>query len=546
MEFIQRKTADGAVDHFLLKAAARETSMAWDRFEGQLPECGFCEAGLSCRDCLLGPCISHPFRDQNKLGVCGKDKDIMAAQTLLRLVLKGAMASLDHAGEFADGLAGGAFEPQDKALAEETARAFQALVQQGVNGKTAFPAAMVENWKALGICPEGIARDIFKAFQKLEGGVADVEETLLWAFKAALLGQLAKGLQGQLKRAVFGDAKPAQIDVNLGVISEAKPSILVCGTVSPVLKAQIAAVARDEVQVIGLCTDPVVAGYRFSPVTTSASQEVPLMTGAVDLIVAGDHFVSPSLEKFAKEWHVTVIRAEGLKKQSDPGAFAADIVAKAKNAFELRRDVPRDVPKAKETAVMGFSAGKLDLSKIADALKAGKIKGIAILAGSNNVKYTQDGELVTLAQEFLKNDILCVSEGDASVSLAKYGFLNPQKAEKNAGQGLAELLAALGADVPEILDFGSCENAGLAEFLLGLRQAGGQDLKELPIAAYFPEASRSTEVAEALGLVAMGVSVYFWPCLPVTGSSKTMKGLSEFCTATFGARLNVITKKMEA
>ena len=75
MEFIQKKTADRAVEHFLAKAAEEEISLVWDRFEGQLPECGFCEAGLSCRDCLQGPCISHPFRDSSKAGVCGKDKD---------------------------------------------------------------------------------------------------------------------------------------------------------------------------------------------------------------------------------------------------------------------------------------------------------------------------------------------------------------------------------------------------------------------------------------------------------------------------------------
>ena len=63
MEFIQKKTADHAVEHFLPKAADKGTKLAWDRFEGQLPECGFCESGLSCRDCLQGPCISHPFRD---------------------------------------------------------------------------------------------------------------------------------------------------------------------------------------------------------------------------------------------------------------------------------------------------------------------------------------------------------------------------------------------------------------------------------------------------------------------------------------------------
>ncbi|MDP1992823.1 MAG: hypothetical protein Q8K00_17565, partial [Syntrophales bacterium] len=115
MEFIQKKTADHAVEHFLSKAADKGTKLAWDRFEGQLPECGFCESGLSCRDCLQGPCISHPFRDVNKLGVCGKDKDILAVQTLLKLVIKGVMASLDQIGDMATGISSGTIKPKDKA-----------------------------------------------------------------------------------------------------------------------------------------------------------------------------------------------------------------------------------------------------------------------------------------------------------------------------------------------------------------------------------------------------------------------------------------------
>jgi len=39
---------------------------------------------------------------------------------------------------------------------------------------------------------------------------------------------------------------------------------------------------------------------------------------------------------------------------------------------------------------MGFSAAEIDVKKIAAALAGGKIKGIAILAGTNNVKFTQD------------------------------------------------------------------------------------------------------------------------------------------------------------
>ena len=206
MEFIQRKTADRAVNHFLLKAADQEITVAWDRFEGQLPECGFCESGLSCRDCLQGPCISHPFRDQSKLGVCGKDKDVLAAQSLLRLVLKGTMSYLDQLNDFVDEIQAGAVKPADKDQTEQTLKAIMDLMHTGNSAVVdEFPAALVEGWKTAGITPRGIANDVFKASQRLEGGISDMEETLLWSFKTALLGCMADRLQNRLKAAVFGD-----------------------------------------------------------------------------------------------------------------------------------------------------------------------------------------------------------------------------------------------------------------------------------------------------------------------------------------------------
>jgi hypothetical protein len=44
----------------------------------------------------------------------------------------------------------------------------------------------------------------------------------------------------------------------------------------------------------------------------------------------------------------------------------------------------------------------------------------------------------------------------------------------------------------------------------------------------------------------MGVSTFFWPSLPVTGSPKTMEALGKLCGEKFGAKLIVHTdKKME-
>jgi len=544
MEFIQKKTIDSAVEYFLPKAADSEIALVWDRYEGQLPECGFCETGLSCRDCLQGPCISHPFRDSNKLGVCGKDKDALAIQSLLRLVLKGTMTYLDRLSDLAQGVESKQVTPKNKSKTDQILKEVQTLFRNGgTMAKKEFPKSLIRRWEELGIAPEGIGRDLFKASQKLEGGITDVEETLLWTFKSSLFASLAQWLYGSLKTSVFGETVPTKIEVNMGGLKQKEPNLLLYGYFSPILKRKIAEAAKKQgVHVMGVCTESLLPPFNFPTVTSYGSQEIPLMTGAVDLIVVGDQFVNPSLVKVAKEFEVPIILTATLKKEKDPGRFAQGIVEQAKKSFVFRRTIPRDIPEAKEYATMGFSTDNVDVKKIAGGLQKGLLKGIVILAGSNNVKFTQDQEMTIMAQEFLKNDILCISKGEASIALGKYGFLNPAWKEKYCGKVLSDLLSSLGKEVPSVIDFGGGDGT-ITDFLLELAKTGKKDLAGYPIAACYPEANRSSEVTEAMWTVAMGIPTYFWPALPVTGSTKVLEALTEFCAEKLGSKLMITTEK---
>jgi carbon-monoxide dehydrogenase catalytic subunit len=549
MEFIQKKTADSAIEAFLSKAADRETSLVWDRLEGQLPECGFCETGLSCRDCLQGPCISHPFRESNKTGVCGKDKDILASQALLRLVMKGAMAILDQVSTFKEGIESGGIKPKKKTETDLILKETEALLSKGGSGvKKDFPKALIRLWEEMGVSPGGLNRDLLKASGKLEGGMAGADEILLWAFRVSLLACLAQRLHGKLKTSVFGDSAPTKVEVNLGILKKEAPNILLCGYFSPVLKYKIVEAAKKtKVTVSGVCTDPLLPPYSLGMATNYGSQEIPLMTGAVDLIVAGDQFVNPSLAAIAKEWEIPIVPAGGLSPQQKPDAMAKEIVEKAKKSFQFRKALSRDIPENKESAQLGFSPDDLNLKKILDALAKKRFQGIAIFSGSGNVKFTQDREIATIVEDFLKKDILCLSGGEASIALAKYGFLNPDKNGKEIGKGLSELLPSLGKNIPAVIDLGSSENGGVIDFLLSTAEVGKKDPGDYPVFACFAEANRSSEVAEAMALVAMGIPVYFWPALPITGSPKTLETLSQLCGERFGARLHIpMDKKMEA
>lgn len=547
MEFVQRKTADKAVEPFLLTAAEKGVSLAWDRYEGSLPQCGFCDAGLNCRDCLQGPCISHPFREQNKVGICGKDKDILGVHSFLRLVLHGTMAYFDQLTDFARGIETKEGSPKRKDQALKILKDVRSLSEKGsINGTGKFSKALIDSWKAAGVYPEGVGRDLFKVSQKLDGGIGELEDTLLWAFKAALAGCAAQVLQGRLKASVFGDASPTAVEVNLGVMKKGVPNILFLGHFNPLLKQRVAEAARGKkIGILGVCTDSFVPPHHFAAVTNYGSQEIPVMTGAVDLIVAGDQCVNPSLRELAKIWKVEIVSTEVLNR-GNLAKFAREIVDSARKAFEARSEVSREIPEVKESALMNFSVKNLNVKKVVEALQEGKIKGIALLAGCNNVKFTQDNEIVTMAQELLKKDVLCISEGCASVGLAKYGLLNPKQREMNCGKGLLDLLPSLGKNIPAVIDLGSCENGGVTDFLLSMATVGKKPLSGFPLVACFPEANRTKAVARAAWTVAMGIPTYFWPYLPVTGSLKTVEILREFCQGKFGAGFHVVTQKMES
>jgi carbon-monoxide dehydrogenase catalytic subunit len=546
MDFVQRKTEDSVVDHFLKEAAEKEIPLVWDRYEGSLPQCGFCETGLNCRDCLQGPCISHPFKDQNKIGICGKDKDILGVHSFVRLVVQGAMGYLDQLTDFAKSVEAGKGSLKPKQEAIKIIKDIQSMLGGGdTEVMKKFPKALIDGWKAMGVYPDGIANALFKASQKLDGGIGNVEETLLWAFKGALMGCVAQMFQGRLKTSVFGNGTPTNVEVNLGVLPKDTPVVLLYGHFSPLLKQKIAEAAKGKkIKVMGVCTDPFIPPTSFAPVTNYGSQEIPLMTGAVDLIVTGDQCVNPSLAGLAKIWKVEVVLTEVLNRR-DLGSFAKEIVEKAQESFKARDEISRDIPAAKESAVMGFSVKDIDVNKILKAMSDEKIKGIAILAGCNNVKFTQDQEIVSLARDLLKKDVFCISEGCASVGLAKFGLLNPKQRDAHCEKGLSALLSSLGKNVPAVVDLGSCENSGVTDFLLTMTGVGKKPLKEFPIVACFPEANRTKAVARAAWTVAMGIPTYFWPFLPVTGSQKTIEALSGFCEEKFGARLHVITQKME-
>ena len=81
-EKIISRSIDPATNEMLARAEELGFTTAWDRYEAMLPQCGFGELGVCCRNCNMGPCRISPFEDEGpQLGICGATADIIVARS---------------------------------------------------------------------------------------------------------------------------------------------------------------------------------------------------------------------------------------------------------------------------------------------------------------------------------------------------------------------------------------------------------------------------------------------------------------------------------
>ena len=242
-------TADGLP--MLEKAATDGVETVWQRHEAQQPQCGYCEMGISCRICIMGPCRVDPFGEGPQVGVCGADADIIVARNLGRMIAAGAASHSDHGrdlvevlAEVAEGKAPGYSikEPaklrsvaaeyglagdgkDDLALAGELAAAMQADYGTGkksIQLISRAPRARQELWAGLGITPRGIDRETSEMMHRTHMGVDnDWVSILLHSMRNALSdGWGGSMIATEVSDILFGIPQPSGSSANLGVLKE--------------------------------------------------------------------------------------------------------------------------------------------------------------------------------------------------------------------------------------------------------------------------------------------------------------------------------------
>ncbi len=587
-------TKDGQL--LLAKAEKDQVETVWQRHQAQQPQCGYCDLGLSCRICVMGPCRVDPFGEGPQKGVCGADADIIVARNLCRMVAAGAASHSDHGRDLVEVLEGVSegtahgyqirnveklqrvaaeygIETEGKdplPLAGELARAMMedyGMRQKQIRLVDRAPQARRDLWQKIGITPRGIDRETSEMMHRTHMGVDNGWQSLL---VQALRNALSDGWGGsmiatEVSDILFGIPAPKPTTVNVGVLKEDQVNIIVHGH-NPVVSEMILK-ACESPELLALAKDKGANGISLSGVCCTGNEllmrhgvpmagnhlmtELVLSTGAVEMMLVDYQCIMPSLGNVAACYHTKMISTSD--KARFPGMEHREFHPETaeKMAMELVKEAVLNfanrgrtyIPVDPVNAIGGFSVETIlgalggTPDPLLDAIKAGKIRGAAGIVGCNNPKIKQDYGHVTLTRRLIENDVLVVDTGCVSVANAKAGFKVPE-AIQMAGPGLKEVCGALG--IPPVLHLGSCvDNVRILVLLSALADALGVDISDLPVAGAAPEWYSEKAVTIGVYFVASGVTTVLGPMPPIAGSMNVVKLLTEGLKDVVGATFAV-------
>ena len=564
----------------LKKAKAEGISTAWDRLEEQTPHCKFCELGLTCKNCAMGPCRIADRKDgKMKLGVCGADGDVIVARNFARFITGGSAGHSDHGRDLVEVLEAVAEGNAPGYAVRDEAKLRRIAAEVGVAEADSDPVNTVagrladvffddfgsrkksvsflcrvpkkrrELWDSLRMTPRGIDREIAETMHRTHMGCDNDPVSLLVQAARTALGDGWGGsmIGTEVSDILFGTPKPGRSQVNLGVIKKDQVNVLVHGH-NPVVSEMILGAAREPemlakakalgasgINVAGLCcTGNELLMRQGIPVAGNhLMTELTIVTGAVEAIVADYQCIMPSLVKVAECYHTRFVTT------SPKGRFVGathievtpqnaretcrQIVALAVEAFAKRDPNRVQIPGDPMPLMTGFSNEAIlealggKPDPLIEAIKAGAIRGAVGVVGCNNPKIQHDSGNTRLVEELIKRDLLVLVTGCVTSAVGKAGLLVPEAAER-AGAGLASVCRALG--IPPVLHMGSCvDNSRILQLCALLADALGVDISDLPVAASSPE--WYSEKAAAIGLyaVASGIPVHLGHPPHILGSA---------------------------
>ncbi|HPD15717.1 MAG TPA: anaerobic carbon-monoxide dehydrogenase catalytic subunit [Planctomycetota bacterium] len=382
----------------------------WDRYESQLPQCGFGRSGLCCRHCNMGPCQVNPFGGEPRTGVCGADADTIVARGFLRTIAAGTSAHSDHGRAVCELVIATAKGEAPGYEIKDTKKLHSIALAMGIDpsGKSKEDLALAvgelalaefgkphghqimtqrapkprqELWRRLGITPRAIDREVVEAMHRTGMGVdQDYHSLLLHGQRVSLADGWGGSMLGtELQDILFGTPKPVLGEINLGVLKADKVNVIVHGH-EPILSEMVALASQDPellkeaeavgakgIVVAGICctANELLIRHGIPVAGHMKMQELAIATGAVDAMVVDVQCIMQGDVALAAKFHTRCIttspkaRIRGATHIEFEEHHALDtakkIVREAIAAFPKRDQARVKIPSEASPAIAGFS-----------------------------------------------------------------------------------------------------------------------------------------------------------------------------------------------
>lgn len=600
------RTVDPAAAEMLELAQAENIITAWDRYKAQQPQCKFGYTGVCCRICIQGPCRIIPSKAGADRGICGATAYTIVARNLIRFIAGGASAHSDHGREIARTVLAVAeghapdykiSDPEklirvaEKIGVETAGREINAIAKEvAIEAlkdfgryedepctwiKSTVPEGRMKKFKDTNIIPYAIDRSITKLMHSTHMGVDNDPVNLIFTgLQTALVDYDGMALATDLTDSLFGTPHPIVSEANLAVIDADYVNIAVHGH-NPLLSQMVVYASREMnekakalgakgINIVGICCtgNEVLMREGVKKATNFASQELAIMTGALEAMVVDVQCIMPGVKTVAECFHTQIVTTSAIAKI--PGAQhipfneatamedARKVIEIALEAFKNRNPEKVKIPKYKNTVIAGFSVESLldvmastnpenPVSVITDAIKSGELRGVCLFAGCNNLRGIQDEGHMIIAKELAKNNVLLLATGCAAGAYSKLGLMSPDAVEIYAGDGLKSFLkrvnekAKLTTGLPLIFHMGSCvDNSRAAELYFRMANELGVDVPKVPFVASAPEAMSEKAISIGAWNVAMGIPVHVGTMPPIEGSELVLGITTQIARDVFG------------
>ncbi|MCB9006016.1 MAG: anaerobic carbon-monoxide dehydrogenase catalytic subunit [Ardenticatenaceae bacterium] len=578
----EERTIDPAAQQMLIRADEIAVGTAFSRADKMSP-CNIGAAGMCCKICGMGPCR---LTKEGDTGVCGATIDTIQARNLIRAIAAGAAAHSDHGRDMAftlKAVANGKTEgyrirdvaklrivaqkygieiegrPPEE-IADELADLYisQFGQQKGeVVVVNRAPEKRLKLWRELGVVPRGIDREVVEALHRTHiGDDQDPEHILNHAVRTALAdGWGGSMMATDVSDILFGTPAPILGEANLGVLKEDMVNVIVHGH-EPTLSQMIVAASQDP-EIIDYAKQAGAKGVNLAGICCTANeilmrqgipaagnflhQELSIITGSVEAMVVDVQCIMQALVGLAEKFHTKVITTSPKVKIKGATHIEFDeqhALSTAKKILKVAIDNyanrgKTEIPQVKEKLIPGFSheyinymlggSYRASFRPLNDAIRDGRIRGVAAIVGCNNPRSKQDYLHVKVTRDLLKQDVLVVETGCGAIAAAKLGLLLGEAGLDQVGPGLREVCETIG--IPPVLHMGSCvDNTRILTVLTQMVEEGGlgDDIDQIPAVGLAPEWMSEKALAIGTYCVASGAYVMFGGTSPVSGMPDKM------------------------